>query len=107
MAGHDRPALSEEQMRAALHNPIGSPRLSELAGGKKEVCHLFDDLPKPTPTSRIVPFVLEELHAGGITDEHIRFLCAPGTHRPLMYPEFVAKLGADIVARYPVYNHNV
>ena len=107
MLGHGRPALTAEQMRAAVQNPFGSPRLSELAKGKKEVVILFDDLPKPTPTKVIVPFVLEELHAGGITDEHIRFLCAPATHRPLMYPEFVAKLGADIVARYPVYNHNI
>ncbi|MCL5110563.1 MAG: lactate racemase domain-containing protein [Chloroflexi bacterium] len=107
MLGHNRPALTAEQMRATVQRPIGSPRLAELAKGKKEVVILFDDLPKPTPAKVIVPFVLEELHAGGITDDHIRFLCAPATHRPLMYPEFVAKLGADIVERYPVYNHNV
>ena len=107
MAGHDKPALTDEEMRAALRNPIGSPRLSELARGKQEAVILFDDLPKPTPASRIVPFVIEELHAGGIGDEHIRFICAPGTHRPLIYPEFVAKLGRDIVERYPVYNHSI
>jgi nickel-dependent lactate racemase len=107
IAGHDRPPLSDEGMRGALQNPFGTPRLKEMAAGKKEVCILFDDLPKPTPASRIVPFVLEELHAGGVTDEHIRFICAPGTHRPLIYPEFAAKLGADIVERYPVYNHSI
>ncbi len=106
MAGHNKPALTDEQMRAAMRNPIGSPRLSELAKGKSRVVILFDDTPKPTPTDRIAPFVLEELHAGGITDDQIRFLCAPGTHRPLGTPELVAKLGGDIVARYPVYNHN-
>ena len=26
MAGHDRRALSDDQMRAALRNPIGTPR---------------------------------------------------------------------------------
>ncbi len=107
MAGHDKPALTDDEIRAAIQNPIGSPRLSELARGKKEVVILFDDPPKPTPTSRVAPFVLEELHAGGISDDHIRFLCAPGTHRPLSTPEFVAKLGEEIVARYPVYNHNI
>ena len=107
MAGHDAPALNDEQMRAALRNTIGSPRLSELARGKKEVVILFDDLPKPTPASRIVPFVLEELHAGGIADEHIRFLCAPGTHRPLIYAELAAKLGEEIVLKYNVYNHSI
>lgn len=107
IAGHDRAPLSDEDMRSALQKPYGTPRLKEMAQGKKRVCILFDDLPKPTPTSRIVPFVLEELHSGGISDEQIRFLCAPGTHRPLDYSEFVAKLGKDIVDKYPVYNHSV
>ena len=107
MLGHNRPALTQEQMRAALRKPFGAPRLAELAKGKKEVVILFDDLPKPTPAKVIVPFILEELHEGGVGDEHIRFLCAPATHRPLMYNEFAAKLWAEIVARYPVYNHNI
>jgi nickel-dependent lactate racemase len=106
MAGHNMPPFSDEDMRRALLNPIGTPRLGEMAKGKKEVCILFDDLPKPTPVSRIVPFVLEELHAGGIADEQIRFVCGPGTHRPLTYPEFVTKLGQDIVEKYHVYNHS-
>ncbi len=107
MAGHDRPALADDEMRAALQNPIGSPRLRDLARGKQKVVILFDDLPKPTPADRIVPFVIEELHAGGIRDDQIRFLCAPGTHRPLIYPELAAKLGADVVAKYPVFNHSI
>lgn len=107
MIGHDRPALSDEAMRAAMVNPIESPRLSDLAKGKQKVAILFDDLPKPTPASRIVPFVLEELQAAGIRDDQIRFICAPGTHRPLIYPELVAKLGKEIVDRFPVFNHSV
>ena len=53
MGGHDRPALTEAEMRAAVQNPIGSPPLRELAQGKKEVVVLFDDMPKPTPAWRI------------------------------------------------------
>jgi nickel-dependent lactate racemase len=107
MAGHNRPSLSDDEMRSALQSPIGTPRLREMAKGAKKVCILFDDIPKPTPTSRIMPFVLEELHAGGVTDEQIRFVCAPGTHRPLIYPELVAKLGREILEKYPVYNHSI
>lgn len=106
MGGHDKPALTDAQMRAALESPFGSPRLRELARGKQAVVILFDDMPKPTPASRIVPFVLDELHAGGIRDDQIRFLCAPGTHRPLTTGEFAAKLGEAVVQTYPVYNHN-
>jgi nickel-dependent lactate racemase len=107
MAGHDKPSLSDDEMRSALQSPIGTPRLSEMAKGAKKVCIIFDDIAKPTPVSRVMPFVLEELHAGGVTDEQIRFVCAPGTHRPLIYPEMVAKLGREIVEKYPVYNHSV
>jgi nickel-dependent lactate racemase len=107
MAGHNTPPLSDEAMRQALRNPVGAPRLRALAKDKHEVCIVFDDLPKPTPVSRIVPFVLDELHAGGIRDAQIRFVCGPGTHRFLTYPEFVAKLGSEIVERYPVYNHSI
>jgi nickel-dependent lactate racemase len=107
ITGHDKPPLSDEEMRRALQNPFGTPRLREMVKKDDQICILFDDLPKPTPASRIVPFVLEELHDGGVTDEQIRFICAPGTHRPLIYPEFAAKLGKEIVEKYPVYNHSV
>jgi nickel-dependent lactate racemase len=107
IAGHDKPPLSDDEMRCALQKPFGTPRLKEMVKKDNQVCILFDDLPKPTPASRIVPFVLEELHEGGVTDEQIRFICAPGTHRPLIYPEFAAKLGKEIVEKYPVYNHTI
>jgi lactate racemase len=107
MAGHDKPALSDEEMRFALRNPIGAPRLSMMAKGAQKVCILFDDITKPTPASTIMPFVLEELHTGGIADEQIRFLSAPGTHRSPTHRDFVAKLGKEIVEKYPVYNHNI
>lgn len=107
MAGHDATPLTDDQMRDAVRNTIGTPRLSELAKGANRVCILFDDIPKPTPTSRIVPFVLEELHEGGVRDDQIRFISAPGTHRPMIYPEYAAKLGTDIVERFPVYSHSI
>ncbi len=107
MAGHDKAALSGDEMRSALQSPIGSPRLREMAKGAKKVCIIFDDICRPTPTSRIIPFVLEELHAGGVTDEQIRFLSAQGNHQVPSHPDLVAKLGREIVERFPVYRHNV
>ena len=107
MAGHDKPALTDEELRAALRKPIGSPRLSEMAKGKKKVCILFDDIAKPTPISRMVPFVLEELHAGGVKDDQICFISAPGTHRFMIHPELVFKLGRDVVEKYRVFHHSV
>jgi nickel-dependent lactate racemase len=107
MAGHDKLSLPEDEMRSALQSPIGTPRLSEMAKGAKKVCIIFDGVERPTPASRIIPLVLEELHAAGVTDEQIRFLSAQGCHRPPSYGELVAKLSREIVEKYPVYTHNV
>jgi hypothetical protein len=106
MNGHDAPPLTEAQMRKAFANPIGSKRIRDLAKGKKEVAILFDDLSRGTPASVIVPFVLEELAEAGIKDENIRFIAAFGAHGAMNNWEFTQKLGADIVRRFLVYNHN-
>ena len=59
MAGHDTPALNDEQLREALQNPMGTKTIREMAKGKKQVVILFDDLTRPAPTGKILPFVLE------------------------------------------------
>jgi nickel-dependent lactate racemase len=107
MRGHDAPALTDEEIRASLAAPHGTPRLREMAGGASQVAILFDDLIRPTPVYRVAPFVLEELHGAGIEEDQIRFVAAIGTHAPMTRAEIVKKLGSEIVERYAVYNHNI
>ena len=83
--GHDRPRLSAEGMQKAFDNPIGTPRLRELAKGRKEVAILFDDITRPLRTYEVAPYVLEELAEAGISDEHIRFVAALGRGEPCLY----------------------
>ena len=106
MAGHDTPPLSDEQLREALQNPMETKPLREMAMGKKQVVILFDDLTRPAPTWKILPFVLEELHGAGITDDQIRFVTAYANHAAMSQEDFVKKLGKDVVRRYRIYNHN-
>lgn len=106
MAGYNHPALKPGEIRAALNKPTGTPRLRELARGKKEAVIIFDDQTRATRATDIVPLVLEELSAAGIADDRIRFVCALGLHGPMYRPHLVQKLGEAIVARFPVYNHN-
>jgi len=106
MAGHDTPPLSDEQLREALQNPMETKPLREMALGKKQVVILFDDLTRPAPTWKILPFVLEELHGAGITDDQIRFVTAYANHAAMSQEDFVKKLGKDVVRRYHIYNHN-
>jgi nickel-dependent lactate racemase len=106
MDGWDRPSLKPAEIKAAISNPIGIPPLRELAKGKNEVVIIFDDMTRVTRVAEIVPFVLEELAEAGIADNRIRFVCALGCHGALNRLDFVKKLGATIVARFPVYNHD-
>jgi nickel-dependent lactate racemase len=101
------PAPDDEAsiVRRALEQPIGSPRLRDLAQGASSVLVVCDDVSRPTPAYKVLPALLEELRAGGILDEQIAFMMALGTHRPMTEREMQAKVGAEVYARYPVYNH--
>src|SRR5262249_35028670 len=75
------------QIKRALAEPIGRPRLSELVSAKSRVLIICDDYTRPTPAAEIVPFVLDELYAGGVSDRHIEFIIAAGTHTKMSAEE--------------------
>ncbi len=92
-------------IRQALANPIGAPPLVTLARGAHAVLIVCDDVSRPTPAYKIIPHVLEELHAARVPDERIAFIMALGTHRPMTAAEIRAKVGDEVFERYPVFNH--
>lgn len=106
MKGHSAPALSEEQIRQAFANPIGTKRIRELAKGKNEVVILFDDMSRPTKAYQLVPHILRELEEAGIPDDHIRFIPTLGCHGAMKRTDFARKLGKEVIDRFAVYNHN-
>ena len=105
MAGYDRPRMKPAEIREAIASPISMPPLSQYARGKREVVIIFDDMARVTRVAGIVPHVLEELAAAGIKDSQIRFIAACGCHQAMNRLDFVKKLGDDVLARFPVYNH--
>jgi len=105
IAGWNRPAIAPAEIKAAIKNPISSAPIRELAKGKNEVVIIFDDMTRVTRVAEIVPFVLEELTEAGIPDSKIRFICALGCHGAHNRLDFIKKLGEEIPARFPVYNH--
>jgi nickel-dependent lactate racemase len=106
IAGYQKPILTPEQIASSVACPIGTSRLRDLARCKKKVCILFDDMVRGTPAYKVVPAVLAELKAGDIKDNQIEFICAVGAHQVWDRSLLVKKLGADIVTKYPVYNHD-
>jgi nickel-dependent lactate racemase len=106
MIGPDTPAFSEAQLREELSRPMGTEPLRQMARGKKQVVILFDDLTRPAPTGKILPFVFEELREAGIADDQIRFVAAYANHAAMCLDDFAKKLGKEVVRRFRVYNHN-
>lgn len=95
-----------DQVLSVLRSPIGTPPLRALAKGRKSVLIVCDDVSRPTPVHALLPSLLEEIRAAGVPDDGIEFMMALGTHRFMTRGEMEAKLGKDVVARYPVHNHD-
>src|SRR6266700_7977235 len=61
------PPLSDGQIAAALDNAVGQPPIRELARGKSRPLVIVDDLTRPTPAGRILPFLLRQFEEAGIS----------------------------------------
>jgi len=103
----DAPDISDTEIRRAFENPIGTPRVAELAKGKQSVVIAVDDLNRPTQTYRLMPFILEELASAGIAEERVLIIFAIGAHRPMMREDMIKKLGIDMVDRFAIVNHHI
>ena len=75
-------------VKAAMENPIDSPRLSELAKGKKTCTIIISDHTRPVPSKDILPNMFAELKEGN-PDIDITLLVATGFHRPTTKEELI------------------
>lgn len=91
------PGKSEEELiRDALSNPIGTPRLCELAKHKKKVVIVTSDHTRAMPSKITLPILLEEIRSGN-PDAEITILIATGLHRPTTEVEMRRMFGDNIV----------
>jgi nickel-dependent lactate racemase len=70
-----------EEVLRSLRKPLGSPRLSELARGRRKVVIVTSDITRPVPSRVILPPVLDELRLAGVKAEDITVVFALGIHR--------------------------
>ena len=94
-----------EIVRAAMEKPIDSPRLSELARGKKNCVIIISDHTRPVPSRDILPNMFAELREGS-PDIDITLLVATGFHRPTCEAELRAKLGDEIYEQSRIVIHD-
>jgi nickel-dependent lactate racemase len=96
----------EEIIEEALSHPVGSPPLSEILKGHKNVLIVADDYTRTTPVQIILPRLIKELKKSGIRLDGIKILIALGTHRPMSQGEIAKKFGEEISGQYPILNHS-
>lgn len=102
------PQAAEDQdgaVREALDHPIASPRLEELARGKKNAVIITSDHTRPVPSRTIMPQILERLRKGN-PEIQITILVATGFHRGTTRAELEEKLGKEIVANEKIIVHD-
>jgi nickel-dependent lactate racemase len=104
----DAPPLADEDgaIRAALRSPESGVPLPSLVDGARRVAVVFPDLTRPMPNRTVLPPLLDELARAGVTDDCVTLLCATGTHRQATEAEMAELIGAELVARYRLVDHD-
>ncbi len=70
-----------DEVRYALDHPIGTPRLRELARGKRSIVIITSDITRPVPSYKLLPSVLQELEEADVDLSTVTVVFALGSHR--------------------------
>jgi nickel-dependent lactate racemase len=95
----------KKSVEEALHSPIGTSRLRDLVRPGQTVALVVTDITRKLPEEIILPFLLQELEAGGIKKKDITAVVATGTHRPNTPEELREKFG-PVVDEIAFINHD-
>jgi nickel-dependent lactate racemase len=98
--------LSDGQIATILESPANQPPLRQLCAGKKRPLIIVDDLNRPTPAYRVMPFVLSQLKEAGITLRNTTILVASGMHGAASKDAMVKKVGSEAAAACRLIGHD-
>jgi nickel-dependent lactate racemase len=102
----DAPPATLEALAEKMQQPIGAPRLKELAAGKQKAVVVVEDITRPSALEPILLLMVKEIIAGGVTPENITFIVGLGAHTPMRLHELEMKLGREIVRNYRLYQNH-
>jgi nickel-dependent lactate racemase len=88
-----------EEVRRALQAPIESKPLHQLVRPGMRIAIVTSDITRPCPSHQILPAILEELSAAGVSDADITVIFALGSHRPQTDAEQRKLVGDAIYTR--------
>jgi nickel-dependent lactate racemase len=97
---------SVAEVGRSLAQPIGSPRLRDVAQPDMKVALVIDDSSRPTPVNLILPAVLGELEQAGVKRASISLVTALGLHRSMPEEEIARRVGPAALTGLHWQNHN-
>jgi nickel-dependent lactate racemase len=100
------PGLPDERAAfdVAVRAPIGAAPLHELAKPTDTVAIVIADITRPSPSERLVPWIMQEL--AHVPRENFMIVNGTGSHRANTREELIRMLGAEVVETVRVVNHN-
>src|SRR5215216_233936 len=100
------PGLADERAAfdAAVRTPIGTAPLRALARASDTVAIVIADITRPSPSERLVPWIMAEL--AHVPRANIVIINGTGSHRANTRAELIQMLGAEVVETVRIVNHN-
>ena len=95
-----------QEIRRAIKDPVGSRRLKDLVPRDASVVIMGDDRTRVTRQDKLIPFILEELHAAGVGNDQIKLIIGYGTHRPMSEDEIAEKYGRGLMEQIEIKGHD-
>ena len=100
------PGLTDEAraFAEAAERPLGTRPLRDLVKSSDRVAVVIPDVTRPCPTDRILPRLFAALPH--VPPDRYTIINGTGTHRKNTPAELKAMVGADVLRRYRVVNHD-
>jgi nickel-dependent lactate racemase len=91
---------------AALANPIGTPRVGAVVRPGERVAIITSDITRPFPSWQVLPPLLDELAAAGVSMADVTVVFALGSHRRHTEAEMRKLVSDDVFARVRCLDHD-
>ncbi len=88
----------QEEVLRALQHPIGTPRLQQIVQPGEKIAIITSDVTRPLPSGQILPPLLDELYAAGVSREDVTVVFALGSHRKQTPDEMKKLVGERVFA---------
>jgi nickel-dependent lactate racemase len=98
--------LSDNAIREKLETPIAREPLKNLCRGKTSPLIIVDDLNRPTPARKVLPYLLNIFQQENIPLSSVTVLMATGTHGEPPADAMRKKVGDDVVAQCRTLVHD-